>query len=235
MRPNLVTFDAAETLVRVRWQPGPFAVRCAQDVGLRLDEPTAQAEYDRMLRSRWQEYCQINLTKDPDQGDAFWSSLTSDWLEGQGIDRLHTDPLIERARERLYGPEPLEFELFEDTIPALESLRDQGYRLAVISNWDYSLHRILRNLGVYDYFEKVFASLEEGPEKPDPRLFRIVLGALGAAPEEAFHVGDNPVDDFQGARGVGMRAAIVDRRHREVKRPIIPSLLHLPEAFAWTD
>jgi putative hydrolase of the HAD superfamily len=234
MKPKVITLDAAETLVRVLWKPGAFAIEVAQEVGLQLDPDPAQAAYDNLLRSRWAQYCLINQSRDEEACDRFWHELTHEWLEKIGAETTDADRVIALARKKLHEPGGLHFQLFEDTVPALELLREQGYRLAVLSNWDYSLHRILRNLGIYNYFEKVFASLEEGPEKPDPALFHLVLQALGVDPEEALHVGDNPVDDFQGARGVGMRAAIIDRSRTQVSRPFIPSLLDIPEAIDWT-
>ncbi|HZH99342.1 MAG TPA: HAD-IA family hydrolase [Fimbriimonadaceae bacterium] len=234
MRPTIITLDAAETLVRVLWKPGPFAIELAQDLGLAIDPQPAQETYEGLLRTRWTHYCSVNQTRDVEACDGFWHELTRDWLERIGSDVADADRIVTLARERLYNPTGLHFQLFEDTVPALELLKQEGFRLAVISNWDYSLHRILRNLGIYDYFEKVIASLEEGPEKPDPALFDLTLRALGADPEEALHVGDNPVDDYQGARGAGMRAALVDRSRDVVSPPYIPSLLHITEAVDWS-
>ncbi len=42
--------------------------------------------------------------------------------------------------------------------------------------------------------------------KPDPRVFALVLGTLGARAHDAAHVGDILRTDIVGAQGVGMRA-----------------------------
>ena len=47
---------------------------------------------------------------------------------------------------------------------------------------------------------------EMGVPKPAAEIFRRVLDQAGVGPAVAVHVGDDPVTDVAGARGVGMRA-----------------------------
>lgn len=224
MKVDLVTFDAADTLVQVFWKPGRFAVECALLHKLAIDEQVAREAYDRLLRSRWTEYRLVNQTRDPEKCDLFWDELTRDWLLGQQIEPDEAVGVLQIARTRLYAPNGEQFKLFDDVIPTVKALRELGIRVAVLSNWDYSLHPILRNLGVYELFDRVFASLEEGPEKPEPELFHIVLDHFSVAPDRALHIGDNPLDDLEGARGVGMHALLLDRARGESSPPFIQSL-----------
>lgn len=58
----------------------------------------------------------------------------------------------------------------------------------------------------------IIASEDQGYAKPDPRIFRDAMTALGSSdPEGVLFVGDNPVNDIDGARGFGMRTAWVSR------------------------
>lgn len=231
--PTVVTFDCAQTLVDVRWTVDGFLRDCALAVG--LDAPDeACLEYRRMYLERLPEFLQVNLTRDEALGDAFWSQLTADWVAGQGIDPAWIPRLQEAAARLAYGPDSILFRLYGDVVPCLDALQARGMRVAVISNWDFSLHRVLRMLGVYGRFEAVVASLEEGVEKPDPRLFHLTLERLGVAPGEALHVGDHPDDDFAGATGAGMRAVLLDRARAERGEGVIRSLAELPEVLDWT-
>src|SRR5262249_9716963 len=45
---------------------------------------------------------------------------------------------------------------------------------------------------------------ECGIRKPDPEIFRLTLQQMGVAPEDAVHVGDDPVLDVEGARDAGV-------------------------------
>jgi putative hydrolase of the HAD superfamily len=55
-----------------------------------------------------------------------------------------------------------------------------------------------------------------GYEKPHPEAFH--LGLRGMDASAAWMVGDNPVADVGGAEAVGIRAILVRRTDRSVKR-----------------
>jgi putative hydrolase of the HAD superfamily len=103
---------------------------------------------------------------------------------------------------------------FPEVAPTLEALRSAGLELAVVSNWDRRLPEILDGLGLAGYFAAVVVSAREGVEKPAPAIFHRALERLGVAPQRALHVGDSPRDDYQGAEGAGLSAALVDRHRR---------------------
>jgi putative hydrolase of the HAD superfamily len=98
----------------------------------------------------------------------------------------------------------LRFELVPGAAEAAAELRERGLRLAVVANWDVSLHERLAELGAGDLFDAVVTSAEAGAPKPDPAAFLLALERLGARPERAVHVGDEPLDE-QGARAAGLR------------------------------
>ncbi|HWA83569.1 MAG TPA: HAD-IA family hydrolase, partial [Fimbriimonadaceae bacterium] len=230
MKTKVVTFDCANTLVRVDWSPGGFALDCARASGLEVADED-RVPYEQALRSRWSEYREINETRDDALADAFWRKLTEDWLTGLGHSADLAERLVGVAPELLYGRESERFVLFEDVLPTLEALTRHGIRVGVISNWDYSLHRVLRALDVHHRFEHVVASLQEGVEKPDPRLFHLTLEKFGVGPGEAVHVGDDPLDDLRGAQDVGMRAYLIDRRRPDSQAPFLARLTDLVEAL----
>jgi HAD superfamily hydrolase (TIGR01549 family) len=126
------------------------------------------------------------------------------------------------------------FRLFDDALPALDALRDAGHRLAVVSNWDVSLVATLRRLGIADRFAAVVYSAGVGAQKPDPRPFEVALRRLGVGAEHATHVGDDPRNDVEGARGAGLAAVLVDRdgSARPVGAPRIAALTELPALLA---
>jgi putative hydrolase of the HAD superfamily len=59
--------------------------------------------------------------------------------------------------------------------------------------------------------DAVVFSYELGVRKPDPRIYRHALDALGARPEDTLFVGDGGSDEHRGARAVGMRSVLVTR------------------------
>jgi putative hydrolase of the HAD superfamily len=106
------------------------------------------------------------------------------------------------------------WEPFPDAVPALEALRAAGMRIAVVSNWDGRLRRILADNGLSPWFDAVVISAEVGWRKPHPAIFRRALEATGAAPGEVLHCGDSVGDDVEGARAVGIRPVLLAREGR---------------------
>ena len=235
MSVKLITFDAAGTLVRVNWSPALLARECIVRLNLPLDPDSASERFSQMLRQRWASYMEINLLRSMEAGDEFWRQLCREWLTDQAQPPELIDALGETVWDTLYGPTQTFFSLYEDVLPILDHLKQTEVRLAIISNWDYSLPRILKMLGVYDRFEYVIASLEEGFEKPDPRIFHLALDRFNVHPSEAIHVGDDPTDDHSGAQGVGMRSLLIDRARKDAKMPYIASLAQITETAAWTS
>lgn len=224
-----VTFDCAQTLIAVDWRPAVLAVECAIGIGLKFNESEAAQAYDNLLRSRWTEFQDLNLLRNEEETDAFWHRMSLDWAEACGFPSTKVAEIVALAEEKLFGQDSAVFSVFSDVVPTLKTLKSRGLKLAVVSNWDISLHKTLRIFGLSEYFDVVVASMEEGFEKPDPRLFRVALDKLGVEPHEAVHVGDNPLDDLKGAKSVGMKAFVIDRGPHSAANIYLSSLTELPE------
>ena len=107
------------------------------------------------------------------------------------------------ARLAVYFRDPEVWAVYPDVIATLEALSASGLALAVVSNWDSHLPRILEGRGQRPFFHTVSVSAIEETGKPEPEIFRRTCGRLSIAAEEALHVGDSLRDDFHGARGAG--------------------------------
>jgi putative hydrolase of the HAD superfamily len=105
----------------------------------------------------------------------------------------------------------IRFRAYPEVPDVLARLRASGARLAVVSNWDVSLHDVLERTGLRPLVDAVVISAELGVAKPDPAIFRAALDRLGAAPEGAVHVGDSLEHDVAGARAAGLEAVLVAR------------------------
>lgn len=123
--------------------------------------------------------------------------------------------------------------LYEDTIPTLEYLRNAGFKLAIVSNWDTPLDPLTERLGIAYYFDIIVASHDERVKsaKPDPHIFNYTLAAVGISAEEAVHVGDTYEADIVGAQNAGIRPILIDRDNTQTGRwpETIQDLSELPE------
>ena len=96
------------------------------------------------------------------------------------------------------------------TAVILERLASK-YEMAVISNSDGTMARLLKHLELARFFRTVTDSGVVGHAKPAPEIFHLALESIGAAPEESVYVGDVYSVDFLGAQRVGMQAVLADR------------------------
>ncbi len=123
------------------------------------------------------------------------------------------EPIFEAYLERL-GRVVREtpFVLAPGALELLQGLREQGYRLALISNTIGEpgdlLRPVLRELKLDPYFDAELFSDEHPWAKPAPEIFRAALDRLGESPSEAVHVGDG-WSDMEGARRAGFRGSIL--------------------------
>lgn len=113
------------------------------------------------------------------------------------------------------------------------------HRVGLISNFDDSEtgHLIMHDTGIRDLFDPVIISADTGYRKPNPLIFKIILDAMKLAPADVLFVGDTPLDDVLGSKGVGMHSAWIRMRGREMPAGIpapdiiIADLAELPAAL----
>jgi 2-haloacid dehalogenase len=119
--------------------------------------------------------------------------------------------------------------------PVLARLRKR-YRLGIVTN---GIDRVQRSRlavsGLAPLFEVVVTSQGCGFAKPDPRILRVALDALGVSPGRALYVGDDPPTDGAAAAAAGVRFCWMDRggplagrrprRRVENLRELLPLLL----------
>jgi HAD superfamily hydrolase (TIGR01509 family) len=83
-------------------------------------------------------------------------------------------------------------------------------KTALVSNCSHSTRGIVDRLGLDDAFDEVILSFEVGLRKPDPGIYREALRRLGAEPEHAVFVDDQP-DYCDGAAAIGIETYLIDR------------------------
>ncbi|KAF0897656.1 hypothetical protein E2562_000374 [Oryza meyeriana var. granulata] len=86
----------------------------------------------------------------------------------------------------------------------LRDLKNAGVKLAVVSNFDTRLRKLLKDLHVSDMFDAIVVSSEVGHEKPAPEIFKIALDQIGVEASKAVHVGDDETADKAGANAIGL-------------------------------
>jgi putative hydrolase of the HAD superfamily len=198
-----VIFDVDYTIARPGPDLGPEGYRrLGERHGLTLDP----ARYDDARRDAL-----ATLERHPelDHDEEIWVLFTQRIIEGMGGvgDTYGAAAEMEAAWSHAHH-----FELYDDVLPTLESLRAHGLKIGLLSNTARDLDEFVAHhkLAV----DAVLTSRLHGKTKPHETIFRRMLELLGVAPDEAVMVGDTVEDDIEGARTVGMRALLVDRADR---------------------
>lgn len=134
------------------------------------------------------------------------------------------------GRLRRHFRDPSSWAIYPDVPPVFAELSGRRLRLAVVSNWDSSLPELLKRLDLSRHLDEILVSALEATGKPDREIFLRACARLGVSPGEALHVGDSRAEDYEGARGAGLEAVLLDRggRHPDVADRI-SSLAELPE------
>ncbi|OAL81248.1 hydrolase [Acinetobacter sp. SFB] len=104
----------------------------------------------------------------------------------------------------------------------LVDLKQQGYKLAVVSNGGHATRlTILQGLGFSHYFDEIVSSELVGMSKPNPEIFLYTSRQLQVEPQQCLFIGDHPVNDIQGATQAGMKALWLQGFHEiEAHKPI---------------
>lgn len=114
-----------------------------------------------------------------------------------------------------------------DLIPGADELvrqiKQRGYPLALVADGPVGTFRnLLRQHGLYDFFDAFAISEQLGVEKPDARMFHHALQQLGVAPEQygcTVMLGNNLARDIRGANALGIISVWIDWAPRRAKIP----------------
>jgi putative hydrolase of the HAD superfamily len=206
--PSAILLDALGTLVALE----PPAPRLRSELAGRFGLEVSERQAARAIAAEI-AYCRAHLDEGRDP-----PGLAALRRECAGVLRaelpaadLELDPLVDALLASL------RFTAFADVRPALVAARSRGQRLVVVSNWDVSLHGVLRALELEPLLDGILTSAGAGARKPAPAIFEQALALAGAGPEEAIHVGDSLDEDVAGARDAGIEPVLVRRGGPEVR------------------
>jgi len=205
-----VTFDAGNTLLTCDPSPAEIYARALSRRGRRV---TAD-EVEPVFAGAWsdlQEQTPAGIDRynsRPGGEKQWWGAFLREVLR-----RLDHEADWQPLLDELYAAfsDPRVWKVFPETFTTLDGIRRRGLRMAVISNWDRRLPEILDGLGLTDWFHPIVVSAIVGIEKPAPGIFMHALATLDVRPEESLHVGDSPLEDYDGSKAVGMTPVLVDR------------------------
>jgi putative hydrolase of the HAD superfamily len=205
---EVIFFDAAGTLIRLKRPVGWHYAKITQSHGLMVDEAQMESAFRDVWYGRRPRPASPEGREDDDR--PWWRELALDVLRAAVPSSNKIDQ--DRWFDDLYMhfAQPGIWVLYEDALRCLDRLANRS-RLAVISNFDRRLRRILDDLDVSTRFEQIFISSEIGCEKPHPGIFQRALKVMEVEADRCIHAGDDPERDWVGALAAGIAVFKVRR------------------------
>lgn len=221
-----ILFDVYGTLAT--WYPDRFVLhqKAAAKFGIEVTKEGIDAGYAvaEAYMTHENTTTPIRLMTQVER-DQFFAKFEQMVLGGCGIevDLELADRIWQEVAKQEY-----ELVLFDDVLPNLKSLRNQGYIVGIVSNVPSRSDQLADELGLIGSIDFAVTSSEVGCEKPDPRIFAEALRRADEThPSNAVMVGDQIESDINGAVAAGIQPVLLDRnsRHNEFSaHPRITSL-----------
>ena len=188
-----IIFDAYGTLFDVN----SAAEKCKNKIGKKWEDfanhwRTTQLEYT-WLRSL------MNRHKD------FWQ-VTEDSLK-KSMEAYKIDTSMKNELLNLYKV----LSPYKEVLETLKSLKEQGYKLAILSNGTPNLlNDLVKANNLENFFDDIFSIEEVGVYKPDTRVYDIPIKKYGIKKNEVIFLSSNTWD-VSGGGNYGYQSIWVNR------------------------
>ena len=195
-----VTFDAANTLLHPKPSVGAIYREVMLQHGLDYQEAELQDGFRRAFSSIHKD---TRILDGEARERSYWQQIVRHSIEDLTPQPQDFDALFESLwQEFAYGHR---WQIADGAKQTLASLRDRGFIVALLTNWDSRVRSVLNELQLQDAFDHVFISSELNAEKPDPEIFQQSAARLELEPHQILHIGDSYQHDIRGAQDAGWR------------------------------
>lgn len=227
-----VLFDLGDTLFRLdTFDHASVKARFAESFSVRCGLPLEAAQETTATLYAGLQRAMVASYTGGDTAELSIAAATLSDFEPYGDDA----PWLAHELDRIFGEhDTARWEAAARRHEVLSALIDSGIRIGFVSN-TMTLPGImdagLRRFGLRDFADVTVYSVAFGQRKPDPRIYKQALMALGVAPEDAVFVGDRVREDVRGPQSLGMRGVLTHEFRQEDPGDAAPLaiILHLEE------
>lgn len=226
---RVIAFDAVGTLI----YPSPPVAEVYAQYGQRWG---ADLSADVIL-TRFRQALQQQEAVDRASG--YRTDEPREWQRWQAIvstvfhDQPHPLGPLRELWEHFGRPEA--WACFPDVGPCIQTLADQGYVLAIASNFDGRLPGVVAGLLPLAPIGMLVVSAAVGWRKPAPGFFAALSAMAGCPPERILLVGDDLENDFVGGTAAGLQTLLLDRKHEQQGERVIRELEQLQRHLSDKD
>ena len=222
-----VFFDFYNTLATHHPPREEAWVNACRELGIEIE---AKALFDSLPAADmyWRnEDSRSPIDKRPLEGKInFYAEYATMILQGAGIEISRDTALQLLAKIQQHK---WEFKVYDDTLSILKELKKLGLTIGLVSNVVKDMEPTYTQLGIQPYLDFKVTSSEVGSDKPHPEIFMAALDKANVKPEESIFIGDQYHMDIVGARGVGIKAVLIDRNDYSPEITDCPRIHRLAE------
>jgi putative hydrolase of the HAD superfamily len=204
-----ILFDAVGTLIH----PDPSAAQVYAEVGRRHGSRHDIADIRQRFAAafgREEALDLVNGLRTTEEREVRrWRRIVLEVLD----DAADPDACFAELYRHFSLPEGWRCEVEVTTV--LETLNQRGYVLGIASNYDHRLRSVVAGLPALRPLRHLIISSEVGWRKPAPEFFAAAAARLGLPVADILIVGDDPVNDYDGARAAGLQAVLLDPEGEE--------------------
>jgi putative hydrolase of the HAD superfamily len=199
-----VTFDLAGTVLFPHPSVGAVYAACAQKHGVTVAAAELEAAFASALRSANKQA----------KAEAFWREVVERTF-GPHLPAAQAEAVFQECWHAFADAKA--WRVAMGLVSVLGALKFLGIKVAVLSNADARMRRVLEQKDLARHFDGIYLSEEIGCAKPDPKAYAYAARSLGVALTALVHVGDSPVEDGEGPRNAGAVGVIIGGRHAPEK------------------
>ncbi|MEL6495755.1 MAG: HAD-IA family hydrolase [Cyanobacteria bacterium J06623_7] len=213
--PQVIFLDAMGTLFDLKTSVGEIYQEFAARYGVTADSEQIQPAFIASFKAAPPlAFPPAELAIIQQQEFAWWQQVVSETFKSLEIKDKFQDFAAFFTEVYAYFATKDPWCVFPDTVKSLNRWRDRGIELGIISNFDSRLIKVLKLLELDKYFNSTTISSTAGFAKPETNIFHIALAKHNVTSQAALHIGDNPVEDYQGAAKAGLKSFWLNRHAR---------------------
>lgn len=219
-QPKVIFLDAVGTLFGVQGSVGEIYGKLAHQAGVAVEPRLLNRAFIKSFQAAPKPvFPGIPVAEIPQHEFAWWQAIATQSFERVGALQKFADFPSFFAKLYAYFATAEPWFIYADVLQALEDWQAQGIELGVLSNFDSRLYTVLEVLDLAKFFTSVTISTEVGFAKPDAQIFIAGLQKYPHAAQDAWHIGDSFVEDYQGAKAAGLGAIWLKRCNESMVAP----------------
>lgn len=204
-----VFFDLYQTLVHYDPPREEQLARIISDYGIKIAVDSLRHPIVLADEYIYEEHARFPISKrNEKEQKTLFAQYQTILLEKAGI-----RPTPELIRHNIIEMQRVKFKhvLFDDVLPVLNKLRQNGTILGLISNIDSDMSTIFDELGLSPLLQVVATSQDTGYHKPQPEIFNEAARRAEVKSSDSLYIGDQYQIDVIGAKESGMQGILLDR------------------------